>query len=152
MDSKIWRGDRVIVELHNEMFTGTVEYASSTCIELYDVFCNKLNLTHEANMVFYRPEVSAVRVISQRDSSKPTAKVLKMNKEEYNRISEMTYNFSFIDTFNSSFSDAIAILMDRESVAVVGLEIRSKEGSHCVFWLLQILHRFIFLIYYVLCN
>lgn len=129
MDSKIWRGDRVIVELQNELFTGTVEYASSECIELYDIFCHKLNSTHEANMVFYRPEVLSVRVISQQDISKPAAKVLKMNKEEYNRINEMTYNFEFIDIFNTSFTNAVSTLMNRESVAVVGLGNSFQRGK-----------------------
>jgi hypothetical protein len=140
MAAKIKRGDRVMLEIRSsEVFEGDVEYFSEKSVELYNIFCQATNTEYEGSMVFYRNEVVAISRISEStesDNSLPEKggfpeelKKIKMHPDEFARLKQMTFDFVFVDTFGPRFKDAVEVLSNRESVAVVGLGSTFTRGK-----------------------
>ncbi|KAH0810592.1 hypothetical protein GEV33_012202 [Tenebrio molitor] len=139
-NTKIKRGDRVMLEIRSsEVFEGDVEYFSEKSVELYNIFCQATNTEYEGSMVFYRNEVVAISRISEStesDNSLPEKggfpeelKKIKMHPDEFARLKQMTFDFVFVDTFGPRFKDAVEVLSNRESVAVVGLGSTFTRGK-----------------------
>ncbi|KAK4886976.1 hypothetical protein RN001_003247 [Aquatica leii] len=130
------KGDRLILELSDKnVFEGSYDFGTNNQIDLINVVDLETRNPIQARLTFYQHEIVSVKIVESQNGCKSdlnnsdstnttiqdSSNVIKLPRDEYDRLQTMTQNFLYFATADKRYVEAIAHLNNCENIGVVGL-------------------------------
>ncbi|XP_072396564.1 piRNA biogenesis protein EXD1-like [Diabrotica undecimpunctata] len=134
-------GDRIILKLYSDdIFEGHVADVGENRIELVNVKQHNNKNILSTIYTFYRNEIQTIQQLQERITEKQSAssssdKVedfskIKLTDLEYDRLKDMTRDYTYIDQPDARYFQAIELLSRAETIGIVPLGVeKSRDGS-----------------------